>query len=97
MKTYHPKGDYILVEIEPEASISPGGIVLLEPTEESRQRFGRVLSVGPGAFDKRGRRTAMSVKVGDRVAFSKHYIGRAIENLRIFREPSVHYVCEPNS
>lgn len=94
-RTYKPTRDYVLVEMEEPPTMSPGGIILVPPKEDERQFFGRVIAVGPGEFDKRGRRIPMSLQVGERIAVSKHYIGRRMENLVIFREPSTHYVIEP--
>ena len=95
MTVYRPCRDYVLVELEEHPSVSPGGILLLPPKEDPRQLIGTVLAVGPGTRDERGRLIRTSVKVGERIAFSRHYIGRRMENLVIFREPSVHYVCDP--
>lgn len=89
-----PKRDYVLVEIEDPPTMSPGGILLLPPKDEERQFIGRVLAVGPGDWDARGRRIPMSVEVGDRLAISQFYIGRRVGKLVIFREPSTHYVVE---
>lgn len=86
--------DYVLVEVEDEPTMSPGGIALVPPKDEARQSIGRVLKVGPGAYDAKGRFTPTSLRVGERVAFSR-YGHTKIGKLRLFREPSTHYVCEP--
>jgi chaperonin GroES len=92
----HPQRDRILVEVEEPPTVSPGGIILLPPKEEARQSIGKVLAVGPGKFDAKGRRQAMPVKVGERVAFSKfgHSTPPGSPGLRILSWESVHYVCD---
>lgn len=96
MPLLRPTRDYVLVEIEAEPAMSSGGIALLIPAEEPRQSVGRVLAVGPGERDKKGRRNPLSVQIGDRVAFSRygHSTPPGEPNQRMFREPSVHYVCD---
>lgn len=94
MRTYTAKRDYVVVELEGPEEVSPGGIALLAPAEEPRQSFGKVIAVGPGDWDKKGKRIPMSVKVGDRVAFSQYGHHTPEKGVRVFREPSVHYVCE---
>jgi chaperonin GroES len=85
-----------VVEVEDEPSMSPGGIALLKPKEEARQSIGKVLAVGPGKFDAKGRRQAMPVKVGERVAFSRygHSTPPGAPRLRILNWQSVHMVLE---
>lgn len=51
--------------IKPEAKTA-GGIFLPESAVKELNEA-KVLAVGPGAFDKEGKRVAVSVKEGDRV------------------------------
>lgn len=97
MKTFHPKRDYVLVEVEESPTVSPGGILLLPPKEEARQSLGKVIAVGPGKIDAKGRRQAMPVQVGERVAFSKygHKTPPGAPMLRFLSWESIHYVCDP--
>lgn len=92
---YKPKRDYVLVELETEPAVSPGGIILLPPKQDPRQLIGKVVAVGPGDRDKRGKLKPMALKVGERVAFSCYGYTKVSETLRIFRQPSVHYVVDP--
>ena len=49
-----------------------GGIILPDTVEKERPEKGRVLAVGPGKFDKNGKRIPMDVKKGDIVLFTKY-------------------------
>lgn len=97
MRTYLPKQDKILVEVEEEPTVSLGGIALLPPKEEARQSLGKILAVGPGKPDKKGRRQPIDLKVGERVAFSRygHMTPPGSPNWRILSWQSVHYVVDP--
>ena len=47
------------------------GIILPDDNKKEKSEQGKVIAVGPGEWHD-GKRTAMSVKVGDTVAFSKY-------------------------
>jgi chaperonin GroES len=72
-----PLGDRILVLREEEESKTPGGIIIPDSAKEKPQH-GKIVAVGPGKMGEDGRRTAMDVKVGDRILFSK-YAGTEIK------------------
>jgi len=93
--TYRCMRDYVLVELETEPTLSPGGIILLPPKQEPRQSFGKVIGVGPGDRNKAQERIPMEVKTGERLAFSQYGHTKVSERMRIFREPSCHYVIDP--
>ena len=61
-----PLGDRLIVEILDEEEMTVSGIVLPDTAKEKPQR-GNVLAVGPGAFDRDGKRIAPSVQPGDKV------------------------------
>lgn len=95
MKTYHARRDYIFVALEAYETKTKAGVLLPAPKEEPRQSLGRVIAVGPGDWHKKtGKRQEMSVKVGDRVAFSKYGHQSPEPGVRVFRQGSVHYVCD---
>ena len=72
-----PVGDNVVVKrMESEARTS-GGIVLPD-TAQSKNRQGRVLSVGDGRRLANGERAGHSVREGDRVIFSA-YAGTEVE------------------
>ena len=65
-----PIGDKIVVRREKSEGKSAGGILLPESSQQKPQR-GTILAVGPGKMNsKDGQRSAMQVKVGDKVLFS---------------------------
>ena len=86
-----PLDDRIVVEPLEAEETTPGGIVLPDTAKEKPQR-GKVLAVGPGRLMDSGKRTELSVAVGDEVIFG-HYSGTDIElegkELKILRESDV--------
>lgn len=70
-----PLGSQIILACEVRTQ-SPGGIIIPEAYAE-RPRFGTVLAVGPGARNAKGKRVALPVQVGDRVAFPQYYATEA--------------------
>lgn len=86
-----PLDDRIVVEPLEAEETTPGGIVLPDTAKEKPQR-GKVLAIGPGRLMDNGKRTEMSVAVGDEVIFGK-YSGTDIElegkELKILRESDV--------
>ena len=67
-----PLFDNVLIEAEENnEKITKSGIVLPDNVEKKEQSKGVVISIGPGKFNKDGVRTPVSVKVGDKVLFSK--------------------------
>lgn len=73
----HPLGDRVLVEPTTEKEERKGGIVIPDTAKERPQR-GRVIAVGAGRMDDRGKRIPPELKKGDRVLFKK-YSGTEID------------------
>lgn len=72
-----PLNDRVLVlRIEEEQKTS-GGIVIPDTAKEKPQE-GKVVAVGPGRFDEKGKRIPMDIKKNDRVLFGK-YAGNEIK------------------
>ena len=72
-----PLNDRVLVlRIEEEEKTS-GGIVIPDTAKE-KQMEGKVVAVGPGKVDDKGKRIPMEVKENDRVLFGK-YAGNEIK------------------
>jgi len=69
-KKIKPLGNRIVVQRE-EAKTTKGGIILPETAQE-KPRQGKVLAVGPGKADDKGRVQAMDVKIGDQILFSSY-------------------------
>jgi len=66
-----PLGDKVVVEVLESEEKSSGGI-LLPDTAQKKPQEGVVVAVGPGKLLDNGQRAEMSVKVKDRVIFSKY-------------------------
>lgn len=68
---FRPLDDRILVKRIEEKEPKKGALIVPETAKE-KPLEGTVISVGAGKRDKEGKRTALEVKVGDRVLFGKH-------------------------
>jgi Co-chaperonin GroES (HSP10) len=89
--TLKPLDDRVVVEPLSAEEKTAGGIVLPDTAKEKPQR-GTIVAVGPGRLLDSGERSALSVKVGDEVLFSK-YGGTEIEvdgkEIKILRESDI--------
>lgn len=72
-----PLRDKVLIKVEEEEEKTAGGIYLPDTAKEKPQR-GVVVAVGDGKVTDEGKVIPISVKVGDRVIFSK-YAGTEIK------------------
>ncbi len=70
MKKIKPLGNRIVVQ-RLVAKTSKGGILLPETAQE-KPKQGKVLAVGAGKTDGKGKVVPMDVKVGDQVLFSSY-------------------------
>jgi len=67
-----PLSNNVLVELlKEDQKTTKSGIVLPDNVEKKEQTKGMVISVGQGKVNDKGEKTPMSVKVGDKVLFSK--------------------------
>src|SRR5512137_616490 len=86
-----PLDDRVVVEPKEAEERTAGGIVLPDTAKEKPQR-GSVLAIGPGKLQEDGKRSAMSVAVGDEVIYGK-YSGSDIEvdgrEVKILRESDI--------
>jgi chaperonin GroES len=63
-------GARVVIEMEPEETETPSGIIL--PTTSAEPKYeGRVVSTGSGARTEKGTIMPMEVKPGDRVIYSR--------------------------
>ena len=72
-----PLYDRLLVKRIEEKEQKRGGIIIPDSAKEKPME-GKVIAVGKGRVQKDGWRSAMEVKVGDRVMFGK-YAGQEIK------------------
>lgn len=66
-----PLSDHIFVEPLTEEKTTKAGI-LIPDTAEDKPVTGKVVAVGPGKTTEEGKVIPMSVKVGDRILFTKY-------------------------
>jgi len=91
-----PLHDRILVKRIEEGEQKVGGIIIPDTAKEKPQQ-GKVVAVGAGKIDEKGKRIALDVKDGDTILFGK-YSGQEIkldgEEFLIMREDEVLGVIE---
>ena len=68
---FKPLHDRILIKRIEESEKSKGGIIIPDTAKEKPSE-GQVVSVGPGAINKDGKRNPLDVKEGDKILFSKY-------------------------
>ncbi len=91
-----PLHDRILVKRIEEGEQVVGGIIIPDSAKEKPQQ-GKVVAVGAGKIDDKGKRTPLDVKDGDTILFGK-YSGQEIklegDEFLIMREDEVLAVIE---
>lgn len=65
-----PLDDRVIVSVEEAATQTPGGLYIPSTANADRPSRGRVLVVGRGHLDKKGRLKPMAVQIGDEVLFA---------------------------
>jgi chaperonin GroES len=66
-----PIGEKVVVKPESEEDKTSGGIILPD-TAKQKPQMGAVVAVGTGRLLDDGKRAPVSLKVGDRVVYSKY-------------------------
>ena len=66
-----PLGDRVVIKPSAREEMTKSGIVLPDTAKEKPQE-GKVIAVGPGAFDNDGKRIAVDVTTGDKVLYAKY-------------------------
>jgi chaperonin GroES len=91
-----PLNNRVLIKRIEELSRTPGGLFLPDTAKE-KPIEGEVLAVGEGRVDDNGKLVPMTVKVGDRIVFSK-YSGTEIklegEEYLLMREDDILGIVE---
>lgn len=68
-----PLADHVIIEAIAQEEKTKFGIVLPENAGKEKSQEGTVVAVGPGKFSEAGdKRIGMSVKIGDKVLFTKY-------------------------
>ncbi len=67
-----PLSNNVLVEyIEEEQRTTKSGIVLPDNVQKKERMQGVIVAIGPGKMSDNGTKISMSVKIGDKILFSK--------------------------
>jgi len=66
-----PLGDRVLVQPLEEKEVVKGGIIIPDSAKEKPQE-GKVVALGTGKTDEKGKKVEFTVKVDDRVLISKY-------------------------
>ncbi|KPK70511.1 molecular chaperone GroES [candidate division TA06 bacterium SM1_40] len=86
-----PLADRVLVKRIEEEETKKGGIIIPDTAKEKPQQ-GKVVEIGAGRLDEKGKRVPMEIKKGDRVLFGK-YAGTEVtiddEEYIIMREDDI--------
>jgi chaperonin GroES len=69
-KKIMPLGSRILIQRQ-EAKTSKGGILLPESAQQ-KPKQGKVMAVGPGRVDEKGKKHPIELKIGDEILFSSY-------------------------
>lgn len=89
-----PLGDRVIVKPDAPEEKTKGGIILPDTAQEKPME-GKIVAVGSGKIDDSGKKTAMELKVGDKVLYGK-YSGTEVkindEEYLIMRESDVYAV-----
>lgn len=67
-----PLNDRLIVKALPKEEVTKSGIILPDTVDKERPEQGEVIAVGPGKLLDDGKRSAMDVKVGDKILFKKY-------------------------
>ena len=67
-----PLRDCVVIEPLKQEEVSKSGIVLPDTADKERPEQGKVVAVGPGKTMDNGTKLVPSVKVGDKVLFTKY-------------------------
>ncbi len=86
-----PLGDRVLVQPIAEEEVKKGGIIIPDTAKEKPQE-GKIIALGTGKVDDNGKKIEFTVKVGNKVLYSK-YGGTEVkiegENYLIMREDDI--------
>ena len=66
-----PLGDRVLVQPIEEQEVKKGGIIIPDTAKEKPQE-GKVVALGTGKVDDKGKKVDFTVKAGDKVLISKY-------------------------
>jgi chaperonin GroES len=89
--SFRPLHDRVLIRPLDDDEKTAGGIIIPDTAKEKPMQ-GKILAVGPGGRDEKGKTTPLDVKVGDKVLYGK-WAGTEVkidgEDLVIMKESDV--------
>jgi chaperonin GroES len=68
---FKPLSDRVLIKRLEEKEQEKGGIIIPDTAKEKPME-GKVIAIGPGKLDDKGKRIPSEVKAGDKVLFGKY-------------------------
>ena len=90
---FQPLGDRVLVKPQEVEQKSKGGLILNDSISRGQKLEGEVIAVGTGLFSQTGNPIPMTVKVGDKILYSKDEATNKIklgeEEMLIFHEHEI--------
>lgn len=72
MPTIEPLYDRVVIKPLSQEEVTASGIVLPDTVDKEKPMQGEVIAVGPGRQLESGQTGPMSVKVGDKILFTKY-------------------------
>lgn len=91
-----PIDDRVLVELTKPAEKTAGGLFIPDMAQKQSSN-GRVVAVGPGKRDKKGRRRPLDVRIGEKIMYAE-YAGSKLQlegrNLLLINESDILGVLE---
>lgn len=92
-----PIDDRVLVELVKPEEKTAGGLYIPDVAQK-KSNNAKVVAVGPGKRDKKGRRRPLDVQVGERILYAE-YAGNSLKlegvNLLLLKESDILGVIEP--
>ncbi len=67
-----PLDDRVVIEIKEELEEKNVGGIIIPDTAKEKPQIGKIIAVGPGKMNDEGKIIPLSLKVGDKVLFSKY-------------------------
>jgi len=67
-----PLNDHVVVKPLAKEEKTLSGIILPDTANKEKPEQGEIIAIGPGKLLKNGTRAPMSVKIGDKIVFTKY-------------------------
>ena len=67
-----PLDDRVVIEIKEELEEKNVGGIIIPDTAKEKPQIGEIIAVGPGKMNNEGKIIPLSLKVGDKILYSKY-------------------------